>query len=444
MPSIWQLLETIHGPAAVPAVWRNSLGSDFDTFRESFLRQLPTSAKSYPCPRECGCAHEIIRHKDGSIVAVCRCEPSHCADIPLTDADIVILELNWAKLGRAIVQALGFTRRETETGVPGAIQIAAYGEDALPVILTIQHDRDAFRQAVTALAEHLRGRFILITPTADFMDAPARQLLAALSAVFLPLDATVHLSTTGRLTAVRPFSELLDPQVKIPAAPATPRYAIIKGRGSWTLIFNGQTAPLKQEKGLFYVAFLLQNPPREPIHAIDLASKIPEIYRKQLGIAAATDQLTGEAVPLDRHARIQERSLGLEALESAKAVRKEQQKWEAILDDEHATEPERAEAYQKLEEIYDFQRRYTGPSKSNADNLVRAVRRAITRFYDGLAHALDKDGNPHPVLGPFAEHLHEHLIKPSNRFSGRYRSRSRAGVAGSFTYEPPPGVTWSG
>jgi len=88
-----------------------------------------------------------VRHKGGPIVAVCRCEPSQCADIPLTGADIAVLELNWPKLGRAIAQTFGLTRREAEAAVPHAIQIAAYGYDALPVILSIQHDRDAFRQA---------------------------------------------------------------------------------------------------------------------------------------------------------------------------------------------------------------------------------------------------------------------------------------------------------
>ena len=443
MPRFWQTLENFPGPAAVPAVWSNGLGSDFDVFRQAFLHALPTPAKSYPCPRQCGCAHEIVRHKDGSVVAVCQCDPSQCDDIRLEDADIAILELNWTKLGRAITQAFGLTRRETEIGVSGAIQIAAYGEDALPVILTIQHDRAAFRHTVTALAAQLRTRFILLAPTANFMDAPARQILAASNAVFLSLDATLRMSPAGLLSAPTALAGLLEPQGPRPPMPLPPRFALIKGRGSWTLIFNGETAPLKHEKGIFYVAYLLQNPPTEPIHALDLAVKIPELYRKQLGVAATTDQMTGEEVLLDRHARIQERSLGLEAMDSAKAVWKEQQKWEAVLEDRAATEPEQAEALRHLEEIAAFQRRYAERSKSNADNLVRAVRRAITRFYDGLSQTLDKDGNPHPVLTPFAEHLHKHLLKPSARFSGRYRSRSRTGVAGCFTYEPPSGVTWA-
>ena len=222
------------------------------------------------------------------------------------------------------------------------------------------------------------------------------------------------------------------------------RFALRRDLAAWKLVFDGRESVLKHERGILYVAYLLQNPPKEPIHALDLAVKIPDIYRKQLGITATTDATSGETVPLHRHARIQERSLGLEALESAKAVWKAQQKWEAVLDNEKTTEPERAEALRKLEEIAQFQRRYAEHSKSNADNLVRAVRRAITRFYDGLSQALDKDGKPHPVLTPFAEHLHEHLLKPSARFSGRYRSRSRTGVAGCFTYEPPAGVTWAG
>lgn len=63
-------------------------------------------AFSYPCPQECGCAHEIIRHDSGRIVAVCRCEPWNCDDIPLEPADTMLVELNWAKLGRAIASAL--------------------------------------------------------------------------------------------------------------------------------------------------------------------------------------------------------------------------------------------------------------------------------------------------------------------------------------------------
>ena len=75
--------------------------------------------------------------------------------------------------------------------------------------------------------------------------------------------------------------------------------------------------------------------------------------------------------------------------------------------------------------------------------MVRAVRLAINRLHENLAEAVDANGQPHPVLRPFGEHLAKHLIGPSARYNGRMGARTRAGVAGRFTYEPPAGVRWS-
>jgi hypothetical protein len=69
---VWECLENIDGLAGVPALWQAWLGSDFTGFSAAFLRKRPGLAKSYPCPRDCGCAHEIITRRDGSLVAVCR------------------------------------------------------------------------------------------------------------------------------------------------------------------------------------------------------------------------------------------------------------------------------------------------------------------------------------------------------------------------------------
>src|SRR5882672_12830783 len=49
------------------------------------------------------------------------------------------------------------------------------------------------------------------------------------------------------------------------------RYCLRKGQGYWQLTFAGQDAVLKHEQGLAYVAYLLLNPPDEPIHALALA-----------------------------------------------------------------------------------------------------------------------------------------------------------------------------
>ena len=203
MSRLWQTLETFPGPAAVPAVWKAGLGDEFDIFRSAFLRTRPKPAMSYPCPRDCGCAHEIVRHKGGPIVAVCQCEPCCCNDIRLAESDCVILELSWQKLGRAICTAFGFAQREAALAVPNAIQIGASGSESIPVMLTIPNDRDVFGQTLTALAATLRRRFILVAPTADFMDAPLQQILADLDALFVPLDTAVRFTATGLLEPTR-------------------------------------------------------------------------------------------------------------------------------------------------------------------------------------------------------------------------------------------------
>jgi hypothetical protein len=206
------------------------------------------------------------------------------------------------------------------------------------------------------------------------------------------------------------------------------RYALRKGRGAWTLIFNGQEAPLKHEKGILYVAWLLKHLPEEPIHAIDLAAKVPAIYRRQLGITSAVDDTTGKAVPLAATARPQERSHGLDDLEAARRLHKKQRELEAVLDDDDATEPEKAEALAELEQVYEFQKKHALRSRGNADKLVRAVRAAITRFHKHLTAATDGKGQPHPVLRPFADHLAKHLITPS--------------AASTAAWAPEPALAW--
>jgi len=201
MSAVWQLLETIPGPAAVPEVWKACLGAKFDVFQDSFLRQLPMPARSYQCPRECGCAHDIIKHSDGKIVAVCRCDPHNCDDIPLCDTDIVVLELNWAALGRAVAAALSLAVREADIGISGTLQIAVYGSDALPVVLVIQNDRDSFQRAVEALVARLHNRFMVITPTFDFIDVTVQQVLHGVDAKVVSLAMSVRVSDTGTLIA---------------------------------------------------------------------------------------------------------------------------------------------------------------------------------------------------------------------------------------------------
>ena len=217
MSSPWRCLETLAAGyqlntslAAVPAKWRELANGHYDAMLKAFLRTTDEPAFSYPCPQECGCAHEIIRHDSGRIVAVCRCEPWNCDDIPLTPADTLLVELNWAKLGRAIASVLdcdGGASGNSHAGgtslCAGTRQIATFGGAGLPVVLTIQQDRAGFAGVVAQLVATLKERFILLAPTSRLLDANIQAMLKSARAGFFSLEANLELLPTGRLVAAK-------------------------------------------------------------------------------------------------------------------------------------------------------------------------------------------------------------------------------------------------
>ena len=174
------------------------------------------------------------------------------------------------------------------------------------------------------------------------------------------------------------------------------------------------------------MACLLLDPPPEPIHAVALALKARKI----------NGQAPGEAE------LIQERNLGLDDAEAVRNLRRKQRELEAVLDNELAIEPVKAEARREREEILEFLRKNSWRTRGNAGRCVRAVAVAIQRFHGRLAKAVDREGRPHPVLQGFGRHLREHLLIPSGRGGGHGGARASWSGAGCFTYEPPPGVVW--
>src|ERR1051326_1204580 len=65
--SFWAGLESGRGLASVPACWRARLGEDYEPFRAAFLTQSSQAAKYCPCPRGCGCMHELVESPNSNI-----------------------------------------------------------------------------------------------------------------------------------------------------------------------------------------------------------------------------------------------------------------------------------------------------------------------------------------------------------------------------------------
>jgi hypothetical protein len=203
-------------------------------------------------------------------------------------------------------------------------------------------------------------------------------------------------------------------------------YALSRGEEHWALVFEGREAIFKHELGALYVAYLLLNPPKEPLHGVALALKAREAAEKPAGPAEV----------------LEERSMGLEDAAAVRALWRRQRELERVLEDRLAIEPVKAEALRELEEVTEHLRTSPWRSRHGADRCVEAVATALRRFHAHLAGAVDAEGKPNAVLQAFALHLAEHLLAPSGRGCGRAGTWVASVPTGCFTYEPPQGVVW--
>lgn len=188
-----------------------------------------------------------------------------------------------------------------------------------------------------------------------------------------------------------------------------PRYLLRRGLGVWRVVFEGREGEIEHGRGISLVAHLLFHLAPGGLHGTELA-----------GMAF------GQAV-------VHEASLGADGDSTRRLIQRQAKECMAVLQDPLASEMERSEATEQLEELAKALKVTRAGSEGGAEKQVRAVRRAIERLIEKLREAKDRRHDPHPALRAFGAHLHEYMRKPSSRFCGSRCARSRAEVAGRFT-----------
>ena len=466
---MWQALEKVHGQCGVRGTWHQFLGDQFERFQSAFLRRREDTAEGIHC-EECLCAHTVITHADGKRVGVCECDPWNCDDMHLTDEDVALWELNWTKLGRAVARALDCDYQEADFLLPGTRPIGTFGGAKLPVVLSVVHGRMEFRRVAAELSARMRDGYVVLAPTGTFVDMHALELLNHARAGFFDLASHVTLPPNGTLQARRSGAVLFAPYLinkrqsngekeaaQVVAAgrsgrentgsrtpPAemervTPRYSLRKGLRTWELVFQGRAAPIDDGRGVQIVAYLLRNPPVERIHAIQLERLVwADGYVDEPMVSRARE----EEADLEANLSIRGEVGGVARCQDDNTILKhEVRELLAIIRDGTLPTGEREEAQARLEAI---SRSLSGGGglAGEASKAAGRLRKAINRLQAQLAGARNEKNEPHPVLREFAEHLRKHLIVPSARFTKSKTSRNKAGVAGTFTYEPPADVVW--
>ncbi len=195
MASPWEIVEAAPGAAAA-LTWKRWFGPAFDAAAAVCLRETRRTVERIPCGRHCACNHRV-RSRDNTLVGVCDCGED-CEPMPLTEADVKVWEVDLGRLARAVAKALDCAAVAKPFGPPCTIQVAALGNPAMPVLLTIQPDADRYRDAIAHLAAKLPKGFILLTPK-PVTDAAALELLAKGNACAYDLESHLALQSGGCL-----------------------------------------------------------------------------------------------------------------------------------------------------------------------------------------------------------------------------------------------------
>jgi hypothetical protein len=305
MATIWKTIESM--PEATAALsWRRWLGPMFNRVTGVCLRRTGNSVERIPCEKGCACNHRVLK-MGTALVGVCDCGKK-CPDMPLTDADVQVWEVDVFRLAwwvtyplRCDVLVTGFSGVEVATpfGLHRTVQVTAFDNPAVPVLLTCQADASGYRAAVAHLAARLKG-FVLLTPT-KLTDASTLQLLDEANARCFDLESNLELLPNGELQVSKKGQELF---VRLLAECSNPDGRKVAARSSYSFRQAGSMCDivydwselfhLKNTDGAKYLDYLLHHP-NKVVRAIDLEKVVkPDKakYRDENSIHKAVDAQT--------------------------------------------------------------------------------------------------------------------------------------------------------
>jgi len=168
---LWRALERIPGLLAVPEVWRQECGEDFD-YARPYLQPTDRIGGRYPCPNSfSGCPRRIIDYGDDEFAAICQDEHQRCERVPLTRREALIHRLDLSGLLQPVLQAAAIRPQPLAQYSPG-VWAAGLSEQPhtrnFPVYFLLAHSGSTHRTAVERLLFDISDSFFLVLPTNQF------------------------------------------------------------------------------------------------------------------------------------------------------------------------------------------------------------------------------------------------------------------------------------
>ncbi len=196
----WSSLDSMASGAGLLADWQASFEADFPLLLP-FLKVTTRQAESYPCPARppCGCRH-LVRETDGTLMAICTCEPGECEPVRIEPKNLMVHALDRRELGNAICNALGFVDVAGAVYSTSCIQeIGSFGDavdtpkrglptfPAAPVYLAFAR-YGALLIELEKLFATRPGPFVLLTPTQFACSAETNSALERHGCAHIPLS----------------------------------------------------------------------------------------------------------------------------------------------------------------------------------------------------------------------------------------------------------------
>lgn len=225
---LWQALERISGLLAVPAIWQEECGEEFDLLQQ-YLRPTDELGSNFPCPFPYGgdCPRKIIDHGGGEYVAICRDPNKICFDVPLLARQALLHDLDLAAFLKPILRASSIraeTPRVRDHGVWSVGLSNRRSSLNQPVFLLVFGLATRFESAVRNLLLDVTGQFVIVAPTNRYRNVDLQERMQARGVGYLCLEEHILLDDTGHFAAIDP----LESADKVPVTPLADRKRVIK------------------------------------------------------------------------------------------------------------------------------------------------------------------------------------------------------------------------
>lgn len=192
---LWQALESLPGPSASGAEWKQRLGDDFESLKR-FLLLTDRIADRIPDAQDSYSHRRVVRHSGDDIVGI---NDQDGSIVPLIKTDVLIYRLNTAKLSEAAIVAFGWEPLKIQPTSLTPIRVGTIRPFDMPIFLAIPRKSKDLLDFLQSLDANEQRGMVLLTPSSRFVQSMVEDWLNKRNGHLFPLTECLELGKGERL-----------------------------------------------------------------------------------------------------------------------------------------------------------------------------------------------------------------------------------------------------